>query len=279
MNPNQHTVDLWQKAEALNKKYVSLNSDETLDYEKYKLYSIVIGSTQLEGVSLTEIEAQLLLDDGLTAKGKPLVHHLMVCDNYNAMKIAMKAGDERRSLTPELLKELNATNMASTGQTVSSALGTVDGRTGNFRLVNAFSEALGYYTDPQKLESAVSAFCQHYETMLKNADFKECLTAIFDAHINLIFIHPWMDGNKRSSRLLMNYLQRRFDIPLTKVHKEDGEEYIACLKEAKENGDFVPFRKFMLCQHIKTLENEINLYTNRNHKKTGSLNRDFVIFF
>jgi Fic family protein len=277
MNKAENILVLQQKAQQLSDEYNALNLNETIDYEKYKLYSIVISSTQLEGVSLTEIEAQLLLDEGLTAKGKPLVHHLMVCDNYNAMKRAMKAGDENRLLTPELLKELNAVNMASTGQTVSNALGTVDGKTGNFRLVNAFSEALGYYTDPQKIPTAVDAFCKHYETALQNADLKERLTVIFDAHVNLVLIHPWMDGNKRTSRLLMSYLQRRFDIPLTKVYKEDGEEYIACLKEAKDNGNNEPFRIFMLCQHIKTLQNELNLYQNKD--KQNSSKKGFTMFF
>jgi len=278
MNKEKNILDLWQKAIQLSVEYNALNLNETIDYEKYKLYSIVISSTQLEGVSLTEIEAQLLLDEGLTAKGKPLVHHLMVCDNYNAIQLAMKAGEENRPITPELLKELNAVNMASTGQTVSSELGTVDGRTGNFRLVNAFPEALGYYTDPQKIENAVSAFCKHYETSLHNADLKERLTAIFDAHVNLVLIHPWMDGNKRSARLLMNYLQRRFDIPLTKVHKEDGSEYISCIKEAKDNGNFTPFRVFMLSQHIKTLHNEVNLYNNKN-QRIKPVNKGFMMFF
>ncbi|MDR0413123.1 MAG: Fic family protein [Dysgonamonadaceae bacterium] len=277
MNKSKNISALWQTVQRLSDEYSVLNLDETIDYEKYKLYSIVISSTQLEGVSLTEIEAQLLLDEGLTAKGKPLVHHLMICDNHNAIKLAMKAGEENRSLTPELLKELNAVNMASTGQTVSSALGTVDGKTGNFRLVNAFSEALGYYTDPQKIQTAIDAFCKHYETALQNIDMKERLSIIFDAHVNLVLIHPWMDGNKRTSRLLMNYLQRRFNIPLTKVYKEDGEEYIACLKEAKDKGDNKPFRTFMLGQHIKTLQNELSLYQNKDKQNTAK--KGFAMFF
>jgi hypothetical protein len=67
---SKEDFDLWIKAEAISKDYNSLNLDEVIDYEKYKLYSIVISSTQLEGVSLTEIEAQLLLDEGITAQGK-----------------------------------------------------------------------------------------------------------------------------------------------------------------------------------------------------------------
>jgi Fic family protein len=272
--------DIWQKAKHISSEYLSLNLNETVDYEKYKLYSIVISSTQLEGVSLTEIEAQILLDDGLTAKGKPLEHHLMVKDNYEAVKLAMCAGDQKRELTPQLLKELNATNMASTGQIVNSALGTVDGRTGEFRLVNAFSEALGYYTSPQKIPEAVNNFCEHYEKSLQNSDFTETLQSIFDAHVNLVLIHPWMDGNKRSSRLLMNYMQRRAGIPLTKVHREDGKEYIACLKTAKDSGDLLPFREFMLRQHIKTLDNEISRYkkTQKSTVKPSSTNK-FALFF
>ncbi|MDR1737590.1 MAG: Fic family protein, partial [Candidatus Symbiothrix sp.] len=238
-------------------------------------------STQLEGVSLTEIEAQLLLDDGLTAKGKPLEHHLMVKDNYDAIRFAMQAGSQKQALTPTFLKELNAANMASTGAVVSSAMGTVDGRTGNFRLVNAFSEALGYYSNPQKIQESVSAFCDFYDTKTQTGTQTEILQNIFDAHVNLVLIHPWMDGNKRTSRLLMNFLQQRADIPLTKVHKEDGEDYIACMKIAKDTGNLQPFSEFMAAQHIKTLKAEISLFEEAQQKnlKSSTLNKNFALFF
>jgi hypothetical protein len=64
-------TDIWKEAEILTVEYNSYNLNEVIDYEKYKLYSIVTSSTQMEGSTLDELDTKLLLDDGLTAKGKP----------------------------------------------------------------------------------------------------------------------------------------------------------------------------------------------------------------
>ena len=70
------------KVEAITAEYKELELDtEVIDYEKYKLYSIVTSSTQFEGSTLDDIDTKLLLDDGLTAKGQPIEHHLMIMDN------------------------------------------------------------------------------------------------------------------------------------------------------------------------------------------------------
>jgi len=259
-------LDIWQTAEKLNLEYISFNLNDIIDYEKYKLYAIVTSSTQLEGSTLNELDTKLLLDDGITAKGKPLEHHLMVKDNYDAMKFAMKAGDEKQLLSADFLKKLNSLNMAETGTIVSNVLGTVDGRKGDFRLVNAFSEALGYYLDAPKIPKAVSAFCEEFNRQMKTNNKTDLLRSSFDAHVNLVLIHPWQDGNKRTSRLIMNFMQRRAGLPLTKVHKEDSKEYLLALRKVKDAGDLDSFRNFMVKQHIKTLQNEITAYKKMNKK-------------
>ena len=70
-------------------KYNDLRLGDMLDYIKYYLYSIITHSTAIEGSLLTELDTQLLFDDGLTAKGKPLTHHLMNEDLKNAYLFAL----------------------------------------------------------------------------------------------------------------------------------------------------------------------------------------------
>lgn len=263
--------NLWNDIIKLHEEYDSLNLSNIIDYEKYKLYSIVTSSTQLEGSTLTEIDTKLLLDDGITAKGKPLEHHLMVKDNFEAMKFAMVAGDEKQHLSPTLLRKLNSLNMTETGAVVSNALGTVDGRKGEYRLVNAFSEALGYYLDAKKIPEAVEKFCDEFNRQMSAGDPVSLLRSSFDAHANLVLIHPWQDGNKRTSRLVMNFMQRRAGLPLTKVHKEDSKPYLLALKKAKDTGDLNPFREFLAGQHVKTIRKEIAANKKLNNTKGFSL--------
>ena len=68
---------VWQEIEHLYQRFQQLGISDAVDYEKYYLYSLIAHSTAIEGSTLTEAEAQMLFDEGLTAKGKPLVHHLM----------------------------------------------------------------------------------------------------------------------------------------------------------------------------------------------------------
>lgn len=261
-------IDIIKTAEKLNEKYKELNLSNILDYEKYKLYSIVTSSTQLEGSTLDEIDTKLLLDDGLTASGKPLEHHLMVKDNYNAMKYALEEADKKSLFSPEFLIKCNSLNMEETGKiqnTMSGAI--VDGRKGEFRQDGAFAIAIGTYPDYRKIPGLVEQFCREYNKQLTgNTTSIENLITSFDAHVNLVLIHPWMDGNKRTSRLIMNFIQRRSDLPLTKVHQEDSKEYISALKNVKDTDKLDHFRDFMLKQHIKTVKNEIDDYQ-RNSKK------------
>ena len=53
----------------------SMNFQEQIDYEKFYLYSIVSHSTAIEGSTMTEVENQLLFDEGITAKGKSRLYN------------------------------------------------------------------------------------------------------------------------------------------------------------------------------------------------------------
>ncbi|MDR0723946.1 MAG: Fic family protein [Endomicrobium sp.] len=247
-----------QQIEETIKEYKALNLNDVIDYNKYKLYSIITSSTALEGSTLTEIDTQLLLDEGLTAKGKPIEHHLMVKDNYEAIKVALQFADNKIPITPKILQTINACNMKHTGQIISSALGIVDGTKGEFRKVQAFSEALGYYLAPSKISNAINIFCnetqKQLDTKLTPAD---ALLFSFTTQARLIMIHPWQDGNKRTSRIISNYIQQYFKLPLGKIEKEDSEIYLQKLKIFKDSGNIDPFNKFMSEKYVYLLKKEI----------------------
>ena len=203
-----------KKVEAITKEYNALElKSNVIDYEKYKLYSIVTSSTQLEGSTLDDVDTKLLLDDGLTAKGKPLEHHLMVRDNYKALRFTLEQADKKTLLSPEFLQQCNSLNMANTSIVRNTIAGIVDGTKGEFRKASAISEALGYYAEYSKIPALVKDICSEInKQLLSNSSIIEHLITSFDAHANLVLIHPWMDGNKRTSRLIMNFIQRQADL-------------------------------------------------------------------
>lgn len=68
----------------LLQQHKELGISNQIDYDKFYLYLIITHSTAIEGSTVTEVEALLLFDEGITAKGKPMVEQLMNLDLKNA---------------------------------------------------------------------------------------------------------------------------------------------------------------------------------------------------
>lgn len=76
--------DSWQEVEDLYREFRKLGVSESVDYEKYYFYSLITHSTAIEGSILTEMDTQLLFDEGVTAEGKPFLVKkvLILCFNH-----------------------------------------------------------------------------------------------------------------------------------------------------------------------------------------------------
>ncbi len=97
--------DIWQEVEELYQEFHKLGISQSVDYEKYYLYSLITHSTAIEGSTLTEIDTQLLFDEGVTAKGKPLVYHLMNEDLKKAYELAKEESEQGIVIAPAFLQK------------------------------------------------------------------------------------------------------------------------------------------------------------------------------
>lgn len=247
--------------------YRSLQLNEVVDYNKFNEYAITAHSTQIEGSTLTMEETSLLIDEGITPKGKPLEHSLMVKDHHQALKLVIRSGKEKSPISMGSICQINAAVMKSTGQQYNTALGSVDGSKGELRKGSVIVQKRyfpAYNKVPQLLEKLSD---QLREKMRAKLTIREQIDLSYSAHFNLVSIHPHYDGNGRTSRLLMNQIQSRYNLPLAIVHKEDKLEYFNALEDSREQETLKPFREFMDNQYIKYLSLEIERYRTQNKKK------------
>ena len=197
-------------------RYRELGIDRQLDYDKFYLYSIITHSTAIEGSTITELENQIMFDNGIALKGKSLVEQNMNLDLKVAYERALVFAREHADVTVERLKELSALTMKNTGSEYHTALGDFSSANGDIRLVNVTAGVGGRsYMAFNKVPQKLKEFCDMLNAMRRNhgsMSMQELYEMSFDAHYNLVTIHPWADGNGRMARLLMNWLQFEFDL-------------------------------------------------------------------
>ena len=246
------------------RQYKELGIDRQIDYDKFYLYSLITHSTAIEGSTLTELENQLLFDEGITAKGRSITEQLMNLDLKNAYETIIKLSREKADISIEMLKKLSALVMKNTGNEYHTPLGSFFASEGDLRLLNVTAGAGGSsYMDYKKVPAKLSGLCDELNNQrhtLKPENVYEVYRLSFMAHYQLVTIHPWADGNGRMARLLMNYIQVEFGAIPSKINKEQKTAYIQALIETRETDNVELFVEFMLDEHIRNLKHEIDLY-------------------
>lgn len=253
-----------KELESLLVQYRTLGIDSQIDYEKFYLYSIITHSTAIEGSTVTEIENQLMFDQGISAGGRTLIEQYMNLDLKAAYDRCLEYAGNHSEITVNLLKELSAITMKNTGQAYKTALGEFSSANGDIRLVNVTAGIGGKsYMSFNKVPGKLKDFCDELNKARKIVGRKTMIDKYllsFDAHYDLVTIHPWADGNGRMARLLMNMIQFEFGLIPSKILKEDKEQYINALIETRETEDKEIFRQFMLDEMIRNLRKDIQAY-------------------
>ncbi len=247
--------------EKLVGRYRALGIDKQLDYDKFYLYSIITHSTAIEGSTITELENQIMFDHGIALKGKSLMEQHMNLDLKAAYEQALVFAKNHTDVSVERLRALSALTMKNTGTIYHTMMGDFSSAQGDLRLLNVSAGAGGKsYMSFNKVPARLEAFCQELNkkrAQSKKMSMQELYEMSFDAHYDLVTIHPWVDGNGRMARLLMNWLQFEYHLIPSRIFSQDKEEYIKALVETRENADLSIFRQFMTETMIRHLSSDM----------------------
>lgn len=194
-------------------------------------------STAIEGNTLTLIETKAVLEDRLSIGGKSLREIYEVVNHDKAFSYVKKCIAEDRPLTEAIVKEIHALLMDNimTGGIYRNVAVRITG-------------AAHKPPAPSEMYMQVKDF---FVTLPeKTAQFNAIQLAAY-THAEFVRIHPFEDGNGRTSRLIMNYqLMANGFLPIS-IAKEKRLEYFNVLEEYAVNGNLEPFAEM-----ITTLEAE-----------------------
>ncbi len=215
-------------------------------------------SNAIEGNTLTLNETRLVLERGLTVKGKSLREHfeavnhkdaIIYLENILSLRSARsrlfphggKIAQNKKPVTEELIKKLHAI--------ITKCIN--DAEAGVYRNVRV--RILGAaFTPPNPLK--IPNLMSEFTGWLNTAKIQPVELAAL-AHHKLVYIHPFSDGNGRTSRLLMNLILMRAGFPPAVVLNSDRKKYYDRLKQA-DLGNAVPFVNFI----GQSVERSLDLY-------------------
>jgi Fic family protein len=200
-------------------------------------------SNAIEGNTLTLKETALVLQQGITISGKPLREHLEAVNHREAI---LKLEDIVRKKQP-----LNETAVRELHRIILK--GIDDGSAGQWRHERVrILGALHLPPDPRKIPDLMRAFFQRLARERKDS---HPVWAAAMAHHQFVHIHPFIDGNGRSARLLMNLLLMQEGYPPAVILKVDRPKYYRFLQEADQE-HFDGYRRFM----ARAVERSLALY-------------------
>ena len=218
-------------------------------------------SNAIEGNILEVGETRQVVELGLTITGKPLKDQAEARNLSEALDfLESLAGD---SATP--IREIDVRQLHSL------VLKDIDGQAGSYRTVPV--EISGSEYKPPGPES-VAVQMQEFASWLSDVSVTNDelfagvrgLAAAAVAHTWFVTIHPFIDGNGRVARLLMNLLLMRHGFPIAIISKEDRLRYYDAL-ETSQVSDLTPFT-VLLAECIEESLEEYELAAREQREQT-----------
>ncbi len=202
-------------------------------------------SNAIEGNSLTLRETFLVLNEGITIKGKPLKDHLEATNHKEALDFLYELVGHEKNVTfsEHLMKSLH--------QLVTQ--GIEKDWAGRYR--NAPVRITG---TPHQPPDAMDVPPLMHDLVKWVGDQQGKMHVVELAAIlqhKFVFIHPFFDGNGRTSRLIMNIFLLQKGYPLTIILKNDRKRYYRVLQEADKN-NYKPLVEFL----AKAVERSLDIY-------------------
>jgi Fic family protein len=208
-------------------------------------------SNSIEGNTLTLIEISIIINDKQSVAGKSLrevneaLNHALAWDYIT----------DTLSLIP--LKKIKISQILELHNIILNNIDNSEkGKFRNERVRISGSNTI--LPNPLKVDSLMNDLIGKINKF-KNQNLEEIINFAILIHFEMVKIHPFIYGNGRTSRLLMNSILKHFNLPPLSVEPKHREQYLKSLEESdfdKPN----PFLEFMISQYSENLDNYLKSF-------------------
>lgn len=234
--------------EFLNKEH-PLNDGILRKLQNNLRTEFIYNSNAIEGNTLTLRETDIILQFGITVKGKSLKEHNEVKGQEYALDFLNEVLKKEEPLSIRLIREFHALILND----------DKDNR-GRFKqenntILGAKFQTTPFYQVEEKLQELIDNF---------NESDKNLIEKVAKFHNDFEMVHPFNDGNGRTGRLLMNLELMKNGYPITIIKNEDRDDYYQALEIASIDKNYIPLTEFIK----RSVENTFWIYYKHFNEET-----------
>lgn len=202
-------------------------------------------SNAIEGNTLTLYETKAVLEDGITIHGKTFREHAEANNHKEAIAYVEELINNDIPLNQRTIKDIHAIVLQGIDRSIA----------GKYRNTPALITGANH-TPPshEKIQDEMDSMMDWYEN---SSDLHPVEKASL-LHAKFVNIHPFADGNGRTSRLLLNFELMKAKFPPITIEKDDRFRYYEVLDISGAKGDYEPFTLFIAERELNTLENYLD---------------------
>lgn len=243
LQANLTKIDELRKFVSAHSLPLSLQRDIAEDFKLRYTYD----SNAIEGNTLTLHETKVVLE-GVTIGGKTLREHLEVINHAEAIEYIMDLVKNSVPISEYQIKSIH--NLILKGIDSANA--------GVYRSVDVrISGAKHIPPQPYLIQSEMDRFMQWYEG---EAQGLHPVIRASRVHIDLVGVHPFIDGNGRTSRLVMNLELLKNNYPAINIKSDKKAQYYAALESAHCDRSFEEFDELVAGYVMRELQDRKDLY-------------------
>ena len=212
--------------------------------EEWFRVELTYTSNALEGNTLSRRETAVVIEKGLTVGGKSLKEHLEATNHAHAV-------DFVRSLVDRKSRTVSEQEILKLHEIVLDHID--DSNAGRYRDVPVrIAGSTVVLPNPRKVPDLMQDFCR----WLRRPGDMHAVSLAAEAHYRLVTIHPFIDGNGRTARLLMNLLLMTRGYPPAIIRPRDRLAYLGGLETAQLGGPRAAYDALL----IKAVNRSLDIY-------------------
>ena len=235
----------------VDEKIAILNSKRPLpqatlkSLEESNILDWTYHSNAIEGNTLTLRETQVVLE-GITIGGKSVKEHLEVINHKDAILFLEELVKSDTELSEWNIKNIHSLILKEIDNNNAGKY-----RTDNVRITGATQIPVDYIKVPEEMERLIIKYnnWEEYHPLIR-------ATLL---HGEFVFIHPFIDGNGRTARLLMNFEAMKSEYLPIIIRKDIRAKYYEALDKAMVSHDYTDFIKLVVAEEIKMLNQYLEL--------------------